>query len=174
MKLTPAMHDFILHWGEMGTRWGVTRTVAQVHALLYLSPEPLCADDIVETLGVARSNVSQTLKELGNWGLVKTTHVLGDRRDHFEAYKDNWYILRTIVDGRKKREIDPTRAMLANCVKELRPATDPVEREVNERIEGMLAFIDMLMGWYDQISTLPQDKLVKLIRTGNRVSKWLS
>jgi len=174
MQLTPAMRSFVLHWGEMGSRWGVTRTVAQVHALLYLSPDPMLADEIVEALGVARSNVSQTLKELSGWGLIKTTHVLGDRRDHFEAYKDNWYILRTIIDQRKKREIDPTRAMLNQCVAELRPTRDPAEQEINERIEGMLSFLDMLTNWYDQVAALPQDKLVKLVKAGGRISRWLA
>ena len=107
MELTPTMERFILHWGEMGARWGVNRSVAQVHALLYLSPEPLHAEEITEILEIARSNVSTSIKELQAWGLVKLTHVKGDRRDHFEALKDNWAILTTIVEEREEARDRP-------------------------------------------------------------------
>ena len=107
IKLTPVMQKFILHWGEMGTRWGVNRTVAQIHALLYLSPVPRHAEQIADTLSVARSNVSNSLKELQNWGLIKVVHVMGDRRDHFESIKDVWEMYRIVLDERKKRELDP-------------------------------------------------------------------
>src|SRR5215470_13198356 len=119
MHLTPVMQRFVLHWGEMGTRWGVNRTVAQIHALLYLSPAPLPADEIAETLSVARSNVSTSLKELQSWGLVNVAHVMGDRRDHFTARTDTWEMLTTIVEQRKRREIEPTLAVLRECVQEL-------------------------------------------------------
>src|SRR3990172_6706508 len=112
MKLSPVTTQFILHWGEMGTRWGVNRTVAQVHALLYLSPEPLNAETIAETLSVARSNVSSSLRELQSWGIVKPVHLLGDRRENYEAMKDVWEMARVILDERKRREIDPTVALL--------------------------------------------------------------
>src|SRR5689334_11939787 len=111
-KLSPVQQKFILHWGEMGTRWGINRTVAQVHALLYISPAPLNADDIVGTLNVARSNVSTSLKELQGWGIVKLVHVIGDKRDHFESLKDVWELFRIVMDERKKREFDPTLRML--------------------------------------------------------------
>ena len=114
-KLSPIEQKFILHWGEMGTKWGINRTVAQIHALLFISAKPLNADDLVETLGVARSNVSNSLKELQGWGIVKLTHVLGDKRDHFESMKDVWEMFRVVLDERKKREIDPTMRMLAEC-----------------------------------------------------------
>src|ERR1700741_1422278 len=123
-SLSPVQEKFILHWGEMGTRWGVNRTVAQVHALLYLSPEPLTADDIVATLGVARSNVSNSLKELQGWGIVKLVHVLGDKRDHFESMKEAWEMFRVVLDERKKREIDPTLSMLRECVAEAQKEKD--------------------------------------------------
>src|ERR1700677_4616329 len=110
--LTPVQQKFILHWGEMGTRWGINRTVAQIHALLYISPKPLQAEEISEALGVARSNVSTSLRELQGWGIVKIVHVLGDRRDHFESMKDVWEMFRVILDQRKKRETDPTLALL--------------------------------------------------------------
>src|SRR5919109_266169 len=103
-KLIPVAQRFILHWGEMGTRWGINRTVAQIHALLFLSPRPLPAEEIADTLGIARSNVSTSLKELQGWGIVKVVHLLGDRRDHFESLKDVWEMFRIIVEERKKRE----------------------------------------------------------------------
>src|ERR1700757_965308 len=116
MELGDAAKEFILHWGEMGTRWGVNRTVAQIHALLYLSPEPLAAEEIAETLSVARSNVSTSLRELQGWGIVKVTHVLGDRRDRFESVKDAWELFRIVIEERKRREVDPTVALLRECV----------------------------------------------------------
>src|SRR5215207_1918313 len=116
--LTPIQQKFILHWGEMGAKWGINRTVAQIHALLYLSDRPLNAEDIATTLGVARSNVSNSLRELQGWGIVKVTHILGDRRDHFESLKDVWQMFRIIVDERRKREADPVLAVLRESVTE--------------------------------------------------------
>src|SRR5215208_5358351 len=118
MELTPIMQKFVLHWGEMGQRWGINRTVGQIHALLYLSPKPLNAEEIADTLGVARSNVSNSLRELQGWGIVRLAHVMGDRRDHFESMKDVWEMFRVILDERKKRETDPTLHMLRECVAE--------------------------------------------------------
>ena len=116
MKELPAVEQkFVLHWGEMGTRWGINRTVAQIHALLYISPNPLHAEEIAETLGVARSNVSTSLNELQGWGIVKMVHVMGDKRDHFETLKDVWEMFRIVLDERKRREIDPTVALLREC-----------------------------------------------------------
>src|SRR5713101_2594305 len=117
-KLSPVQQKFILHWGEMGTRWGINRSVAQIHALLFLSPRPLHAEEIVETLGVARSNVSTSLKELQGWGIVKLVHVMGDKRDHFESLKDVWEMFRVVLDERKKREIDPTLRLLRECLEQ--------------------------------------------------------
>src|SRR3954470_12559689 len=114
--LSPVEQKFILHWGEMGTRWGINRTVAQIHALLYLSPRPVNAEEIASTLNVARSNVSTSLKELQGWGIVKRVHVLGDQRDHFESMKDVWEMFRVVLDERKRREIDPTLAVLRDCI----------------------------------------------------------
>src|SRR5437764_1852531 len=116
--LNPVQQKFILHWGEMGTRWGINRTVAQIHALLYISPKPLNAEAIAETLAVARSNVSNSLKELQGWGIVKLVHVMGDKRDHFESMKEVWEMFRMVLDERKKRELDPTLAMLRECIAE--------------------------------------------------------
>src|SRR5438552_6459200 len=114
--LSPVRQKFVLHWGEMGTRWGINRTVAQIHALLYVSEKPLPAEAIAETLAVARSNVSTSLKELQGWGIVKMVHVMGDKRDHFESMKDVWEMFRVVLDERKKRELDPTLAMLRECI----------------------------------------------------------
>src|SRR6516165_8162029 len=118
MKLSLVQQKFILHWGEMGTRWGINRTVAQIHALLYISPKPLNAEEIAETLAVARSNVSTSLKELQSWRIVKLIHVLGDKRDHFESMKNVWEMFRIVLDERKRREIDPTIAVLEECLQE--------------------------------------------------------
>ncbi|MGH6961545.1 MAG: GbsR/MarR family transcriptional regulator [Dongiaceae bacterium] len=173
MRLTPVMEKYVLHWGEMGTRWGVNRSIAQIHALLYLSPQPLTAEEIADTLSVARSNVSTSLKELQGWGLVRLTHVLGDRRDHFESIKDNWEMLTLIVEERKRREIDPTLALLRECMRgaEADRGTAP---EVKERIERMLSFIENLNNWYDQVKGLPKSTLVALMKMGGRVAKFVA
>ena len=172
MQLTPVMEKFIVHWGEMGTRWGVNRTVAQIHALLYLSSKPLHAEEISETLGVARSNVSTSLKELMSWGLVKVYHVLGDRRDHFESMKDLWDIFNCVVAERKKREIDPTLTILRQCEIEAEADSETPE-EVKQRIRNMTEFLETLTDWYEQISTVPKATLVKLMKLGARITKLL-
>jgi DNA-binding transcriptional regulator GbsR (MarR family) len=173
MKLTPAMEQYVLHWGEMGTRWGVNRSVAQVHALLFLADKPMHADEIVETLEIARSNVSTSLKELQGWGLVSLSHVLGDRRDHFVAEGDLWTILMTIVEERKRREIDPTLSMLRKCAIE---AADDSQTpaDVKAKIDGMLEFMETLTGWYDQIKSVPKPTLVKLMKLGAKVARFVS
>lgn len=170
MKLTPVMQKYILHWGEMGNRWGVNRSVAQIQALLYLSPEPLPAEDIAELLGIARSNVSNSLKELQNWELIQVTHVLGDRRDHFQAEKDVWEVVTTIMDGRKRREIDPTIAFLNDCKDELEKDKQ-TPKEVKERIESILEFTEEVSGWYENIKVMPRSTLLKIIRMGSKLSK---
>lgn len=165
------MERYILHWGEMGTRWGVNRSIAQIHALLYLSPRPLGADEIVTTLSIARSNVSTSLKELQTLGLVQITHVLGDRRDHFTSIKDTWTILMTIVENRKKREIDPTIAMLRDCVRDA--ADDGTPKEVLERMGGILTFMETLTNWYEQVKKIKKGTLVKLMKLGSKVVKFV-
>src|SRR6266478_9163829 len=117
-KLGPIEEKFVLPWGEMGARWGINRTVAQMHALLFISPRPLPAEDIADTLAVARSNVSTSLRELQGWGIVKLVHVLGDKRDHFESLKNVWEMFRVVLDERKRREFDPTMRMLHECIAE--------------------------------------------------------
>ena len=173
MKLTPIMRKYILHWGEMGSRWGMNRTVSQIHALLYLAPAPLPAEEIAETLSVARSNVSASLKELQNWGIVRMTHVMGDRRDHFLAVKDNWEMLIVIIEERKRREIDPTLAMLNECVEQAEKdkVTDP---EIKRRITEMLEFTETLNNWSEQMKKLPKPTLIKLMKMGAKVAKFVS
>lgn len=172
MKLTPLTEKYILHWGEMGTRWGVNRTVSQIHALLYLSPEPLNAEQISALLSVARSNVSTSIKELQGWNLIRVQHVMGDRRDHFSVKGDTWDMLTTIFEERKKREIDPTLSMLRACVLEMEEdkITPP---EVKLKIQGMLDFMSTLNNWYEQISSLPKSTLVALMKMGGKVTKFL-
>ncbi|NOX92304.1 MAG: MarR family transcriptional regulator [Gammaproteobacteria bacterium] len=172
MKLTPVMEKYVLHWGEMGTRWGVNRTVAQIHALLFLASDPLNAEDITETLGVARSNVSTSIKELQSWKLVKTVHLLGDRRDHFETMKDPWELFYTIMEGRKQRELDPTMSVLRECVLDSENDKEtPVE--VKQRIRDVLKFMEALDTWHSQIKGLPKSTLLKLIKLGARVQGFL-
>lgn len=170
MKLTPVMHRYIVHWGEMGARWGINRSVAQIHALLYLAPVALHADEIAETLGIARSNVSVGIKELLAWDLVHVTHTLGDRRDFFVAQKDPWEVIRVIVEGRKRREIDPTLAFLRECVAELEGDRE-TPPEVRERIAGQLEFMETLTHWYDSIKVLPRKTLLKMMKLGQKIAK---
>ena len=152
MTLTPIEQKFVLHWGEMGTRWGINRTVAQVHALLFLSQKPLHAEDIAGTLAVARSNVSTSLRELQNWKLVQATHQMGDRRDFFSTSHDVWQLFLTVVDQRVEREIEPTIAALGRLATEARAEKQP---EVTARIAGMHAFLQEMHGWYQQMTKLP-------------------
>ena len=173
MDVSDTAEKFILHWGEMGTRWGVNRTVAQIHALLYLSPDPLPADEIAETLGVARSNVSTSLKELQAWGIVRIVHQMGDRRDHFESMKDPWEMFQTILDERKRREIDPTIALLRECMAEAdrnKKTGDPLTRE---RIGDLLEFFETMTTWYGQIRSMPQGAVIKFVKLGSKVRKLL-
>lgn len=170
MTLTPLQQKFVLHWGEMGTRWGINRTVAQIHALLYLSPEALDAEEIAETLTVARSNVSNSVKELMGWGIVKVVHVMGDRRDHFEALGDVWEMFRIIVDERKRRESDPTLALLRELAAEAK-AAGAADAHTRERIGSMLSFFELMTTWCDQTRRIPTNVIVKLVRMGDKIAK---
>ena len=170
MQLTPAVEKYVLHWGEMGTRWGTNRTVAQIQALLYLSPEPMRADEICELLSVARSHVSTSIRELQGFGLVRMTHVLGDRRDYFESIHDVWELFRVIIEQRKQRELNPTLSMLRSCAAEVETEsdTDPVTRE---RIRNMLEFVESTSDWYEQIRDIPSSTLTKLMKLGNGITR---
>ena len=171
-KLSSVQQKFILHWGEMGTRWGINRTVAQIHALLYISPQPLPAEEIADTLAVARSNVSNSLKELQGWGIVKRIHVLGDSRDHFESMKDVWEMFRVVLDERKKREIDPTLRILKECIVEAEKdkATDEF---TEQRLRDLHNFFETTTAWYVQVRQWPTSALVKFVRLGDKVLKVL-
>lgn len=172
MKLTDSMKEFILHWGEMGTRWGVNRTVAQVHALLYLSPESLTAEEIADSLSVARSNISTSLKELQNWNLVQVDSRIGDRRDYFRTSADVWTLFLTVVEQRVEREIIPTMTMLKRCVTEAR-AERPAQPIVAARINAMQVFLEELHGWYTQIKKLPPASLHSLISIGSGITRFI-
>jgi DNA-binding transcriptional regulator GbsR (MarR family) len=162
---------FVLHWGEMAARWGVNRTVAQIHALLYLSGKPLNAEDIAAALRVARSNVSTSLRELQNWDLVKVVHLLGDRRDHYETQQDPWDLLKVIVRERKEREFDPTVAFLEGCVGGAAFAKeDPV---VQKRMKETLALMQSLSTWCDQVLGMENSVLRKLVRLGAKMQSLL-
>jgi len=167
-KLSPIQQKFILHWGEMGTRWGINRTVAQIHALLYLSPQPLPAEDIAATLGVARSNVSTSLKELQGWGIVKLVHGLGDKRDHFESMHDVWEMFRIVLDERKKREIDPTLRVLRECLAEARKdkATDEFTQR---RLRDLAGFFETTTAWYGEVRSWPTSALAKFVKLGGKI-----
>ena len=170
MNITPLMEKYILHWGEMGSRWGVNRTQAQIHALLYLATEPLTAEEIAALLSVARSNVSTSLKELTGWGLVSVVHVLGDRRDHFTTQADTWDMLMTIVEERKRRELEPTLALLRQCADDMQRDADTPD-EVKTRIGSMLEFVSTLSDWYEQVKKLPRPTLIALLKMGGTISK---
>ena len=172
MSLGATEQKFILHWGEMGTRWGVNRTVAQIHALLFLANRPLAADEIADKLGVARSNVSNSLKELQSWNLIRVTHLMGDRRDHFMALQDVWEIFRVIVDERKRREIDPTLAVLRECGEE--GAQDQaLEAASLVRMREVLAFLEMLGSSYEEYKHLPPATLQRMLKMGGQVARFL-
>ena len=173
MKISPATEKYILHWGEMGARWGTNRTVAQIQALLYLSPKPLRADQIVNLLSVARSNVSTSVRELQSYGLVRMIHLLGDRRDYFESIDDVWELFRVIIEQRKQRELNPTLTMLRQCVSEVEQEsqTDDITKE---RIRNMLEFIDSTNTWYEKIRSIPTSTLQKLMKLGTTITKLVS
>ena len=172
MQLSPAVEKYVLHWGEMGTRWGTNRTVAQIQALLYLSPKPLRADEIVDILSVARSNVSTSIRELQSYGLVRMTHVLGDRRDYFESIHDVWELFRVIIEQRKQRELNPTLSMLKQCADQVE-AEKETDEVTKERIRNMMKFIQNTSDWYEEIQAVPTPTLQKLMKLGAGITRFL-
>jgi DNA-binding transcriptional regulator GbsR (MarR family) len=172
ITLAPALERFVLHWGDMGGQWGVNRSVSQIHALLYLSERPLTAEAIAETLGLARSNVSNSIKELMSWNLVRRVPVRGDRRDHFEAEADVWEMFIRIASGRKEREIDPAIAALRQCLSAA-DADARIHPLARERLRAMLDFVGTMETWYAQMLTVPHAKLAALIRLGARIVNLL-
>jgi len=171
MKLNPVSQRFVLHWGEMGSKWGVNRTVSQIHALLYLTGKPLPADEIAETLEVARSNVSNSLKELQNWNLIHVVHVMGDRRDHFSTSTDVWELFRTVVSERKEREFDPTIGVLRDCL----DSSDLTKEDAaaQQRIKETLALMESLSTWGDQMLKLDPATLMKVMKLGAKIQNLL-
>jgi DNA-binding transcriptional regulator GbsR (MarR family) len=171
MDLSPTLSRFVLHWGEMGTRWGVNRTVAQIHALLYITGRPMHAEEITDTLGVARSNVSNSIRELQGWNLVKLTHIAGDRRDHFETSTHVWELFRTIVRERQRREIAPTIEVLSELLADPAISRDPAEAKL--RMRETLEFLQTLTAWSDEMLKLDTETLSKVLKLGAKVKKLL-
>lgn len=171
MQLPPLVQTFVLHFGEMGSRWGINRTVGQIYALLFVAPQPLCADEIVERLGLSRSNVSMGLKELQAWNLVRLQHVPGDRRDYFSTPDDIWQIVRTLVEERKKREVDPTLTLLREIL--MQEPRDAEERHAQARLREMHDLFELFAGWYGDVRRLDTERLVQLLTLGAKVQKVL-
>ena len=171
MNLSPLVESFVLHFGEMGSRWGINRTVGQIYALLYVSPEPLNADAIVEALGVSRSNVSMGLRELQGWNLVVLKHLPNDRRDHFTTPTDVWQILRVLAEERKKREVDPTLSVLRELL--MQSPTTEADRHAQARLTEMHGLIEQLTTWYDDVKRLETERLASLLAMGARITRLL-
>lgn len=171
MQLSDVARQFVVHWGEMGSAWGVNRTVAQIHALLFFHGRPLYAEEIAETLGVARSNVSTSLKELQSWNLVRISHVLGDRRDYFDTSHDVWALFNTIVRERKEREFDPTTRLLQQLVAQ--PEFENESPDVQDRVRETLRFMESLGSWTDEMLRLSPSTLEKVLRMGASVQKFI-
>jgi DNA-binding transcriptional regulator GbsR (MarR family) len=171
MDLSPTLSRFVLHWGEMGARWGVNRTVAQIHALLYITGRPMHAEEITDTLAVARSNVSNSIRELQSWKLVKLVHIAGDRRDHFETSTHVWELFRTIVRERQRREIAPTIEVLSELLADPAISRDPTEAKL--RMRETLEFLQTLTAWSDEMLKLDTETLAKVLKLGAKVKKLL-
>jgi DNA-binding transcriptional regulator GbsR (MarR family) len=169
--LSPLAERFVLHWGEMGSRWGVNRTVAQIHALLFFTGTPMAADEISSTLNVARSNVSNSLKELQNWNLIRVVHLMGDRRDHFETSSDVWALFRTIVAQRKQREFDPTISLLRDVVND--SAFDSEDKSSQLRVKESLALMETLNSWTEEMLRLEPSTLLKVMKLGAKVQSMI-
>ena len=172
MDLSTTLSRFVLHWGEMGTRWGVNRTVAQIHALLYISGRPMHAEEIADTLGVARSNVSTSIRELQSWNLVRLVHLSGDRRDHFETSTEVWELLRTIVRERQRREIAPTIEVLRGLLADPAISRDPADAK--RRMRETLELLETLTVWSDEMLKLDTQTLTKVLKLGAKIKKLLA
>ena len=172
--LSPAARKFIVHWGELGTRWGINRTVAQVHALLFLSAKPLDVAVICDTLEVARSNASNSLRELKGWGVVRSVHLIGDRREHFEAITDVWQMLSILAEARKRREIDPTLAILRECAAEVDASDRIADRYTKSRIHAMLDLFETLTPLVDEFLRVPPATLRGIVGLRGRLQSLLN
>lgn len=173
VEASPAIRRFVLHWGELGSQWGVNRSVAQIHALLLMSDKPMNAEDIAEALGLARSNVSNSVKELLTWNLIRRAPVEGDRRDHFEAESDMWEMVSRIVAMRKARELDPAAQVLSACLVDAK--SDPAAgKAAVQRLTDLQELITLLNGWYEQMNKLPKSRLLPLIRMGAKIVDFVA
>ena len=170
-RLPPLSREFVAHFGEMGSRWGINRTVGQIYALIFISPRPLNADEIAETLEFSRSNVSMGLKELQSWRLVRLQHLPGDRREYFTAPEDVWTIFQTLAEERRKREVDPTLSMLRDAL--LEPAVDPTDQHAQARMREMHELIELTTGWFEEVRSMDRERLVELMRLGQKVGRLL-
>lgn len=170
--LPDAVRRFVLEWGNLGERWGVNRSVSQIHALLYASKAPLAAEEIADVLGIARSNVSNSLRELQSWNIIRSVPILGDRRTFYTAETDLWNLVSRIAAGRKARELDPAAAALRECV-ELTRDDKNVDPVVQVRLREMLDFVERLSRWYDQMIALPRSKITSLMRLGSGIARLL-
>ncbi len=171
LPLSPVAERLIVHWGEMGARWGINRTVAQIHALLYLAARPLHAAEIADTLSVARSNVSTGLRELQAWGIVKITHVLGDRRDYFEGVTDIWQLVRMILEERWRREMQPSLAVLEACVADAERSGR--DQHTRHRLQELRAFFATLESWYQELKAMEPSEMKRVVRLGGKVRRLL-
>lgn len=169
--LSPIRRRFVMHWGEMGSRWGVNRTVAQIHALLFLSGRPMHAEEIAEILQVARSNVSNSLKELQNLNLVRVIHIFADRRDHFETSKDVWELMRTVVRERKSREFDPTVGVLKECMAD--PGYVTEDKDTRKRIEDTHGLMVAMSSWGEEMLRMEPATLMKVMKLGSKIQKLM-
>jgi DNA-binding transcriptional regulator GbsR (MarR family) len=169
--LSPIRRRFVMHWGEMGSRWGVNRTVAQIHALLFLSGRPMHAEEIAEILQVARSNVSNSLKELQNLNLVRVIHIFADRRDHFETSKDVWELMRTVVRERKSREFDPTVGILKECMADPDYVTE--DKDTRKRIEDTYGLMEAMSSWGEEMLRMEPATLMKVMKLGSKIQKLM-
>lgn len=169
--LSPTVQRFVLHFGEMGSRWGINRTVGQIYALLFVSPKPLNAEQISEALGFSRSNVSMSIKELNSWNLIITQHLPDDRRDYFSAPDDVWRIFQTLAEERRKREIDPTLTFLRDAI--LEPVKDEDDQFAQERMRKMHELIELVMSWFDDVRHLEQERLTKLMKLGSKIVRFI-
>jgi DNA-binding transcriptional regulator GbsR (MarR family) len=167
-----AVRRFVLEWGNLGERWGVNRSVSQIHALLYASKQPLAAEDIADVLGIARSNVSNSLRELQSWNIIRSVPILGDRRTFYNAETDLWVLVSRIAAGRKARELDPAAAALRECV-EMSRDDESVDPVVQLRLREMLDFVERLSRWYDQMIALPRSTIVTLMKLGGGIARLL-
>ncbi|PCI40291.1 MAG: ArsR family transcriptional regulator [Elusimicrobia bacterium] len=167
--LSPAAEQFLVHWGEMGSRWGINRTVAEIHSLLYITDRPLCAEEIQRTLGVARSNVSTSIRELQGWNLIKTVRTRGDRRYFFETYRDPWQLFQIVIEERKKRELDPSRDFLRALVGEM----GGIKRDafVKRQLTALLEHLDTVAAAYEQFRSIPLALMRRVLRMGGRLRK---